>query len=246
MNGFCKPRLRILVNRRCICKRDLVLNDVGSCGLTSFKSQMSNVDSIWLLLMLHECHLESISFDAASGSGNMFPPIVKPRIQTVAVVDIPNTTDRNCVPISKVFDRFRNMRATSNRAEYTSQIASCSRPLAAVGSSDRGSVYTRVMPVSKVPKAALAGLSSNNTRKNLQRTYIPYNSICQALLGTFNHAYLCLDSKGCIIRHALITILNTACKTENRGHVPVKYPHINNNLPYSEGDLLCLTLFTSN
>nr|GEX85777.1 hypothetical protein [Tanacetum cinerariifolium] len=107
----------------------------------------------------------------------MFPPTVEPRIHTVAVVYVPNTTDRKCIPISKVFDHFRNMRATSDRekytsqtvfdrfrnlwatndqAKYTSQTTSCSRLLAVVGSRDRGSVYIHVVPVSKVPKAALA------------------------------------------------------------------------------------------
>ncbi|GJW89944.1 hypothetical protein Tco_0167497, partial [Tanacetum coccineum] len=50
----------------------------------------------------------------------------------------------------------------------------CSRPLVVVGSRNRGSFYTPVVPVSKVPKAALAGLSSNNTRKNLQHTQVIY------------------------------------------------------------------------
>ncbi|GKB01996.1 hypothetical protein Tco_0830040, partial [Tanacetum coccineum] len=45
----------------------------------------------------------------------------EPRTQTAAAVDVPTTTDRNCIPISRVFDRFRNMPATSHRAEYMSQ-----------------------------------------------------------------------------------------------------------------------------
>ncbi|GKC84981.1 hypothetical protein Tco_1140698 [Tanacetum coccineum] len=60
-------------------------------------------------------------FSVAAASANRFPPTVEPRIQTVAAVDARNTADRNCVPISRVFDRFRNMRATSDHAEYTSQ-----------------------------------------------------------------------------------------------------------------------------
>ncbi|GJW95984.1 DNA helicase [Tanacetum coccineum] len=69
----------------------------------------------------------------------------------------------------------------------------------------------------------------------LPQTLISYSS-SQVSLGTFNHAYLCLDRKDCIIRPALITFLNTAQKPEDRGHGPVKYLHINNNLPYSEDD----------
>nr|GEU47464.1 hypothetical protein [Tanacetum cinerariifolium] len=94
-----------------------------------------------------------------------FALTVEARIQTVVAVDVPNTTDRNCVPISKVFDRFRNLQATNDQAEYT-----CSRPVAAIGSKDRGSVYTPIVHVSKALEAALAGLTSNNTRKNLQHT----------------------------------------------------------------------------
>ncbi|GJW57393.1 hypothetical protein Tco_0104124 [Tanacetum coccineum] len=94
--------------------------------------------------------------DAAAGSASEFPLIVEPRIQTVTAVDFCNAADRNCVPISRVFDRFRNMRDTRDQAEYMSQTASCRRPLAAVDSGSRGSVYTAVVPVSNVPKASSA------------------------------------------------------------------------------------------
>ncbi|GKD12676.1 hypothetical protein Tco_1197083, partial [Tanacetum coccineum] len=70
------------------------------------------------------------------------------------------------------------MRATSDHAEYMSQTASCSRPLIAVDSGNRGSVYTAAVPVSNVPKAALAGLISNNKMKNLKHT-------CDVLIHLF-------------------------------------------------------------
>ncbi|GJV54556.1 hypothetical protein Tco_1455561 [Tanacetum coccineum] len=117
-------------------------------------------------------------FSAAAASDNRFPPTVEPQIQTVVAVDVRNTTNKNCIPISRVFDRFRNMRATSDQAEYMSQTASCSRPLIAVDSGNRGSVYTAAVPVSNVPKAALAGLISNNTTKNLKHT-------CDVLIHLF-------------------------------------------------------------
>nr|GEU54236.1 DNA helicase PIF1, ATP-dependent [Tanacetum cinerariifolium] len=98
-------------------------------------------------------------FAAAAASGNRFPSIVELRIQTVVVVDARNTADINCIPISKIFDRFRNMHATSDQSS-----------LAAVDNGNRGSVYTVVVPVSNVPKAASAGLISNNTTKNLKHT----------------------------------------------------------------------------
>nr|GEZ96554.1 hypothetical protein [Tanacetum cinerariifolium] len=60
------------------------------------------------------------------------------------------------------------MRVTNDRAECMSQTASCSRPLVAVGSREHNSVYTPIVPVSKVPKATSARLSNNNTGKNLQ------------------------------------------------------------------------------
>ncbi|GJW89594.1 DNA helicase [Tanacetum coccineum] len=170
--------------------------------------------------------------------------VLAPRIQTVAAVDVRNNADRNCVPVSRVFDHFRNMRATSDQAEYMSQTASCSHPLASVDSGNRGSVYTAVMPVSNVPKVASEGLISNNTTKSLKHTDIPYNVVCQASLTTFNHAYLCLDCKDYIIRPALIIFPNTVQETRNRGYGPAKYLRINTNLPYSEGDVLCLTPFT--
>ncbi|GKD75800.1 hypothetical protein Tco_1334082 [Tanacetum coccineum] len=107
---------------------------------------------------------------ATSDRAEYMSQTVEPHIQTIAAVDGPNTTDRNCVPISKVFDRFRNMRVTNDRAECMSQTASCSRPIAVVGNRDRSSVYTPVVPVSKVSKVTLARLGSNNTRKNLQHT----------------------------------------------------------------------------
>ncbi|GKF79557.1 hypothetical protein Tco_0235125, partial [Tanacetum coccineum] len=107
---------------------------------------------------------------ATSNCAEYTSQTVEPRIQMVATIDVPNTMNRNCIPISKVFDRFRNMRATNDQAEYTSQTASCSRPLTVVGSKNRGSVYTPIVHVSKVPKVALVGLSSNNTWKNLQHT----------------------------------------------------------------------------
>ncbi|GJT23250.1 retrotransposon protein, putative, ty1-copia subclass [Tanacetum coccineum] len=170
-------------------------------------------------------------FSAAAASDNRFPPTVESRIQTVAVVDVRNNADRNCVPVSRVFDRFRNVRATSDRAEYI-----CSRPLAAVDSGNRGSVYTVDVPVSNVPKAASEGIISNNTTKNLKHTDIPYTVVCQTSLTTFNHAYMCLDCKDCIIRPALIFFSNTVQETVNRGYGPAKYPRINTNLPYSEDD----------
>ncbi|GJX19896.1 hypothetical protein Tco_0222573, partial [Tanacetum coccineum] len=117
-------------------------------------------------------------FSAAAGSSNRFPPTVEPRIQTVAAVDVRNTSDRNCIPISRVF----NMRATSDQAEYMTQTASCSRPLAVVDSRNRGSVYTAVVPVFNVPKAASAGLISNNTMKNLQHTELHTNQLRSAAL----------------------------------------------------------------
>ncbi|GJT67972.1 hypothetical protein Tco_1019452 [Tanacetum coccineum] len=79
-------------------------------------------------------------FSATAGSANRFPLTVEPRIQTVAAVDVRNTSDRNHIPISRVFDRFRNMRATSDQAEYMTQTASCSRRLAVVDSGNHGSV----------------------------------------------------------------------------------------------------------
>ncbi|GJX10422.1 hypothetical protein Tco_0200281, partial [Tanacetum coccineum] len=97
--------------------------------------------------------------EVAAASANRFPLTVEPRIQTVAAVDARNTADINCVPISKIFDRFRNVRATSDHAEYMSQTACCSRPLAVVDNGNRGSVYTVVVPVSNVSKAASAGLA---------------------------------------------------------------------------------------
>nr|GEU72546.1 DNA helicase [Tanacetum cinerariifolium] len=212
-------------------------------------------------------------------------------IQRVAAVDITHTTDRNCVPLSMVFDRFRNMRPTSGRAEYTAQTASCSRTIAAIGSKDRGLVYTPVVPVSKLPEAALADLAAitrgrtystqlipnisrisnacklleewqlcvahiarknyfkeikvlwwhsygtwniDHSSKIICHPYISYDDVCHALLGTFNHVYLCLDSKDCIIRPEIITFPNTAQKTRVRGHETIKYPHINDMLPYSK------------
>ncbi|GKG20158.1 hypothetical protein Tco_0379959, partial [Tanacetum coccineum] len=109
-------------------------------------------------------------FSAAAAIANRFPPTVESRIQTVTVVDVRNNADRNCVPVSRVFDRFRNVRATSDRAEYMSQTAYCSRPLAVVDNGNRGSVYTAIVPVSNVSKAASAGLISNNTTKNSKHT----------------------------------------------------------------------------
>ncbi|GKE10393.1 hypothetical protein Tco_1413944, partial [Tanacetum coccineum] len=111
-------------------------------------------------------------FSAAAGSANRFPLTLEPLIQTVVVVDVRNTSDRNYIPISRVFDRFRNIRATSDQAEYTTETASCSRPLAVVDSGNHGSVYTIVVPVSNVAKAASAGLISNKTIKKLHHTVI--------------------------------------------------------------------------
>ncbi|GKB97589.1 hypothetical protein Tco_0983726, partial [Tanacetum coccineum] len=197
-------------------------------------SQMSNMDSKWLLLMLYECHLESISFDAdacgvhdhnigvswladACGvhdhnigvSRNLRRCGVSPAQETSVLVVVQREFTRLfeeggvCYPVSQlrlvvVFDRFRNMQATSDRAEYTSQTEtaflfprllialgymrvpedraeytfsnSCSRSFTTVGAG----IVAPVVPVSKVPKAALAGLSSNNTRKNLQHTQVIY------------------------------------------------------------------------
>ncbi|GJU73235.1 hypothetical protein Tco_1264640 [Tanacetum coccineum] len=121
-------------------------------------------------------------FSTAAASANRFPPTVEPRIQTVAAVDARNTADRNCVPISRVFDRFRNMRATSDHAEYMSQTTYCSRPLAVVDNGNRGSVYTAVVPVSNVSKAASAGLISNNTTKNSKHTELHTNQLWSAAL----------------------------------------------------------------
>nr|GEW39644.1 nucleic acid-binding, OB-fold protein [Tanacetum cinerariifolium] len=145
-------------------------------------------------------------FSVTAGSANRFPLAVESWIQTVASVDVRNTSDRNCVPISRVFDRFRNVRGISDQAEYMTQTTSCSRPLAAVDIGNHGSVYTAVVPVSNVPKDASVGLISNNTMKNLEHTgdvlihlfffvvtfviNIPYNVVCHESLTTFNHAYL--------------------------------------------------------
>ncbi|GJT08694.1 hypothetical protein Tco_0843156 [Tanacetum coccineum] len=56
------------------------------------------------------------------------------------------------------------------------ETASCSRPLAAVDSGNHGSVYTAVVPVSNVPKAASAGLISNKTIKKLHHTVDCYRT----------------------------------------------------------------------
>ncbi|GKE16991.1 hypothetical protein Tco_1424568, partial [Tanacetum coccineum] len=55
------------------------------------------VSQLWLVVVFDRFR----NMQATSDRAEYTSRTVEPRIQTVADVDVPNTTDRNCVPISK-------------------------------------------------------------------------------------------------------------------------------------------------
>nr|GEY91552.1 hypothetical protein [Tanacetum cinerariifolium] len=68
-----------------------------------------------------------------------------------------------------------------------------------------------------------------SSRTGLRSASMPHEDIsrttvCKSALPTVNHAYLCLDSNGCIIRPEVISFLNRAEETRCQGHIPAEYP----------------------
>ncbi|GKB49720.1 hypothetical protein Tco_0900473, partial [Tanacetum coccineum] len=129
------------------------------------------------------------------------------------------TADINCVPVRRVFDQFRNMRAPYIEADCMTQPAIRKRSL---------SIMAELCPTvcadnRQSSKAKMLKSASDCLIQRPILTDTRRNIVCQSPALTVNQAYLCLDIKDCNITPTIIDFPTNALEDIHDKHLLTKY-----------------------
>nr|GEU64870.1 hypothetical protein [Tanacetum cinerariifolium] len=120
---------------------------------------------------------------------------------TVDATVLPSPSELHVHTTSRIFECFRNVDVNY----FTSNIV----------------VYTDMMQdaVTQELFGSRPGLHSGSTPHG----DISHTFVCQSAFPTLNHAYLYLDSNGCVIRPEVISFSNRTEETRRQHHLPAEY-----------------------
>ncbi|GJW27005.1 hypothetical protein Tco_0040816 [Tanacetum coccineum] len=139
-------------------------------------------------------------------NASVFSGAVELRPETADTIRGRGTTNINCFPVRRVFDRFRNMRSPYIEVECMTQPAICKRSL-----STMAELYPTVCVANhQSSKAKMLSSASDCLIQRPILTDVPRTGISQSPVLTLNHVYFCLDIEGCNIKPTIIGFLNIA------------------------------------
>ncbi|GKA25027.1 hypothetical protein Tco_0711060, partial [Tanacetum coccineum] len=147
---------------------------------------------------------------------------VNTRLSTGGHDMVPTTT----VPVSRIFDHFRNMRLNSLGSDYMSHADNRYRVR---DQQIRTITLENTAPINVHKTGCLHTVSTiSSLEESIQRNTISTeDTLCHTAsssrMAPVNHAYLCMDVTNCIIRPEIITFPNSSAKNVYQSHARGDY-----------------------
>ncbi|GKA16158.1 hypothetical protein Tco_0695905 [Tanacetum coccineum] len=118
------------------------------------------------------------------------------------------------VHVSRIFDRFRNMRLNNLGSDYMSHAAPITDKVLVPNVHKRGCLHT---------VSTTSSLEESIQRNTIYTQDILGHTASSSRMAPVNHAYLCMDVTNCIIRPKIITFPNTSAKNVYQSHARGDY-----------------------